>query len=38
MICTLFMGALSYALINAVGGTHMDAIERRLQDLANTEV
>ena len=33
MIFTLFMGALAYAVKEAVGGTHMDAIERRLKEL-----
>lgn len=33
MIFTLFMGALAYAVKETVGGTHMNAIERKLKEL-----
>ena len=35
MAFTLFMGALAYAIKEAVGGTHMDAIERKLEELCH---
>lgn len=35
MAFTIFMGALAYAIKEAVGGTHMDAIEKKLEELCH---